>query len=46
MFFFVAKTLGASEATGTAIAPVPFAGDGKKAVADFGALGKVEVTIG
>lgn len=32
--------------TGTAIAPVPFAGDGKTAVADFGALGKVEVTIG
>ena len=32
--------------TGTAIAPVPFAGDGKKAVADFGALGKVDVTIG
>lgn len=32
--------------TGTAIPPVPFAGDGKKAVADFGALGKVEATIG
>ena len=32
--------------TGTAIPPVPFAGDGKRAVADFGALGKVEVTIG
>lgn len=32
--------------TGTAIAPVPYAGDGKTAVADFGALGKVEVTIG
>lgn len=32
--------------TGTAIAPVPYAGDGKTAVADFGALGRVEVTIG
>lgn len=32
--------------TGTAIAPCPFAGDGKLAVADFGALGRVEVTIG
>ena len=32
--------------TGTAIAPVPFAGDGKRAIADFGSLGKVEVTIG
>ncbi|MCB1540018.1 MAG: hypothetical protein KDJ25_03945 [Rhodoblastus sp.] len=32
--------------TGSAIAPCPYAGDGKKAVADFGALGKVEVTIG
>jgi 2-keto-4-pentenoate hydratase len=32
--------------TGTAIAPVPFAGDGKSAVADFGALGRVEVRIG
>ena len=32
--------------TGTAIAPCPYAGDGKRAVADFGALGKVEVTIG
>ncbi|MFT4098910.1 MAG: hypothetical protein QM651_17455 [Rhodoblastus sp.] len=32
--------------TGTAIAPVPFAGDGKRAVADFGPLGKVEVVIG
>lgn len=32
--------------TGSAIAPCPFAGDGKTAVADFGALGKVEVRIG
>ena len=32
--------------TGTAIAPFPYAGDGKTAVADFGALGKVEVRIG
>ncbi len=32
--------------TGTAIPPVPYAGDGKRAVADFGALGKVEATIG
>ena len=32
--------------TGTAIAPVPYAGDGKRALADFGALGHVEVTIG
>jgi 2-keto-4-pentenoate hydratase len=32
--------------TGTAIPPVPYAGDGKRAVADFGPLGKVEVTIG
>ncbi|HMN70732.1 MAG TPA: hypothetical protein PKA55_02560, partial [Rhodoblastus sp.] len=32
--------------TGTAIPPCPFTGDGKRAIADFGALGKVEVTIG
>ena len=32
--------------TGSAIAPVPYAGDGKRAVADFGPLGKVDVTIG
>ena len=32
--------------TGTAIAPVPFAGEGRTAVADFGALGKVQVRIG
>ncbi len=32
--------------TGTAIAPFPYAGDGKTAVADFGSLGKVEVRIG
>lgn len=32
--------------TGSAIAPCPYAGDGKTAVADFGPLGKVEVTIG
>lgn len=32
--------------TGTAIAPCPYAGGGKRAVADFGPLGKVEVTIG
>ena len=32
--------------TGTAIPPVPYVGDGKRAVADFGPLGKVEATIG
>ena len=32
--------------TGTAIPPVPFHGDGKTAVADFGPLGKVEWSIG
>ena len=32
--------------TGTAIAPVPFGAGGLNAVADFGALGKVDVTIG
>ena len=42
------RTLKAGEyiTTGTAIPPVPYAGDGKTAVADFGALGQVEVRIG
>jgi 2-keto-4-pentenoate hydratase len=42
------RTLKAGEfiTTGTAIAPVPYAGDGKAAVADFGALGRIEVSIG
>ena len=42
------RTLKAGEyiTTGTTIAPAPYAGDGKNATADFGALGKVDVKIG